>query len=181
MVVLSQKELVHRQSSIRKMLIPVALANGGPAVSPPKARNGSYIWAAHDGVSGRASEWRDWHFRSKNQGLVCTYYEIWNTVDRKSFALEQACFGLIENPTFGEKKELVGLHCDPSDTGEHSDFKRGPHIHVYASEQPFPHSHFALNYHQLNEVLRSPNDLFKALESGLAMIEKQVLDLLREE
>ncbi len=75
------------------------------------------------------------------------------------------------------------MHCDPNepdDSGllKHAIYKRGPHIHVTAADQPLPHSHIALNVTQIDNVLSSFENLSAAFGSGVVMIRDQVLDVL---
>ena len=81
-----------------------------------------------------------------------------------------------------DEKELLALHCDPNepddaDVLKHALYKRGPHIHVSASEQPLPHSHFALNAAHLREVLSSAEQLVQAMSKGIVLVRDQVLDI----
>lgn len=61
---------------------------------------------------------------------------------------------------------------------KHATYKRGPHIHVSAAQQPLPHSHLALNAMHIDDVLKSIDSLDTAVRSGVVLLRDQVLDVL---
>lgn len=55
-------------------------------------------------------------------------------------------------------------------------YKRGPHLHIKAADEPIPKSHLALARGQLSEVLFSLDDLTEALGRSIQMIKDEILD-----
>jgi hypothetical protein len=130
----------------------------------------------------------DWRFSTFVSGIRAAYHERWIAVDerRKRFYIERAYLHLYRRKLHErEESEVMALHCDPNepdDSGvlKHAVYKRSPHIHVTAAEQPFPHSHLALNATQIDDVLSSIDSLHNAVTSGVVLLRDQVLDLLDE-
>jgi hypothetical protein len=130
----------------------------------------------------------DWRFSTIVRGVRAGYHERWIAVDEKrlQFYMERAYLHLYRSRSQNaDEVEVLALHCDPNepdDTGalKHALYKRGPHIHVTAAEQPFPHSHFALNRTNIDDVLGSVKSLHEAVASGILLIRDQVLDLINE-
>jgi hypothetical protein len=128
----------------------------------------------------------DWRFSTVVRGIRAAYHERWIAVDekRQRFYIERAYLHLYRRRADeSDEREIVALHCDPNepdDSGvlKHAVYKRGPHIHVTASEQPFPHSHIALNSAQIGEVLKSVDSLHNAVAAGVVLLRDQVLDVL---
>lgn len=128
----------------------------------------------------------DWKFTTCVHGIRGSYHERWLPADekRKRFYLDRAYLHLYRQPRLQDEEwELLALHCDPNEPDDvglltHAVYKRGPHIHVTAAEQPLPHSHFALNRSHLSDVLSSCESLSAAVQSGIIMIRDQVLDVL---
>jgi hypothetical protein len=130
-------------------------------------------------------EYRDWRFGTTVMGIRGSYFERWIPSDEKRtrFYLDRAYLHLYwQLRAQDDEKELLALHCDPNETDDagplrHAHYKRGPHIHVSASEYPLPHSHFALNATQLDEILSSAERLSEAFSSGVVLVRDQVLDV----
>jgi hypothetical protein len=138
--------------------------------------------------SGKRPEFgvTDWRFSTMVRGIRGGYHERWIAVDekRQRFYIERAYLHLYRRRADeSDEIEILALHCDPNepeDSGvlKHAVYKRGPHIHVTASEQPFPHSHIALNATEIDDVLSSINSLHSAVTAGVVLLRDQVLDLL---
>jgi hypothetical protein len=128
----------------------------------------------------------DWRFSTIVRGVRAGYHERWIAVDekRRKFFIERAYLHLYRRrPDEQDETEIIALHCDPNepdDSGvlKHAVYKRGPHVHLTASEQPFPHSHIALNVTQLDAVLSSVDSLHTAVTAGVILLRDQVLDIL---
>jgi hypothetical protein len=128
----------------------------------------------------------DWRFSTVVRGIRAAYHERWIAVDekRQRFYIERAYLHLYRRRRDeSEESEIIAMHCDPNepdDSGElnHAVYKRGPHIHVTASHQPFPHSHIALNATEIDNVLSSIVSLHNAVSAGVVLLRDQVLDVL---
>ena len=128
----------------------------------------------------------DWRFTTIVRGVRAGYYERWIASDekRKKYYLDRSYLHLYRSGTDElSEREILALHCDPNepdDTGElkHAIYKRGPHVHVTAFDQPLPHSHFAHNLGELDSILGSMLSLHRAVSTGIVMLRDQVLDVL---
>jgi hypothetical protein len=128
----------------------------------------------------------DWRFSTMVQGIRGGYHERWIAADekRQRFYIERAYLHLYRRRADeSDETEILALHCDPNEPADsgvlkHAVYKRGPHIHVTASEQPFPHSHIALNATEIDDVLSSINSLHSAVTAGVVLLRDQVLDVL---
>lgn len=131
----------------------------------------------------------DWRFSTMVRGIRGGYHERWIAVDekRQRFYIERAYLHLYRRRADeSDEAEIVAMHCDPNEPDDsgvlrHAVYKRGPHIHVTASEQPFPHSHIALNATELDDVLSSINSLHSAVTAGVVLLRDQVLDVLDQD
>ena len=122
---ITQRELSLRGKQIRKFLVPLAKAPGGPAWQT-RTPVGSFIIGAHDG-SPSASDYRDWRFSTITPGYRAMYFELWIKQDPKWY-LDRAYLSIfrIEQGSRDET-ELLCLHCDPNEPpGEHTPYKIGP-------------------------------------------------------
>lgn len=130
----------------------------------------------------------DWRFSTVVRGIRGAYHERWIAVDekRQRFYIERAYLHLYRRrDDEADETEIMAMHCDPNEPDDsgvlnHAVYKRGPHIHVTVSEQPFPHSHIALNAMQLDTVLGSVGSLHSAVTAGVTLLRDQVLDVLDE-
>ncbi len=176
-------DLPRRGHDICQMLVPLA---GKIRLAYNFVQNGSAVTiGVHSGPRPQASI-PDWRFTTFVHGVRAAYHERWIPVDekRKRFFIERAYLHLYRRrQSEQEETEIVALHCDPNepeDSGDmkHAVYKRGPHIHLTASEQPFPHSHIALNAREIDAVLSSVESLHGAVTAGVVLLRDQVLDLL---
>ena len=175
--------LGRRGHDICKMLIPLV----GPSRVAYKivSHRSEVVIGVHSGSppDDRPTEWR---FSTIVQGIRAGYHERWMATDekRKRFYMERSYLHLYRRRlNESEEREMIALHCDPNepdDSGlrKHATYKRGPHIHVTASDQPLPHSHIALNLCEVHEVLSSITSLHAAVSSGVVLLRDQVLDLI---
>ena len=172
-----------RGQAICAMLVP--LAGQTRLISGMVSHRSGLMIGVHSGsrLDNDATAWR---FRTVVDGIRGGYYERWIAVDerRQRYYIDRVYLHLYRRRHFeSEETEVMALHCDPNepeDSGllKHSAYKRGPHIHVTAAQQPFPHSHLALNVAQLDDVLKSIESLDGAVRSGVMLLRDQVLDLL---
>lgn len=175
--------LCARGQEICSMLVPLA----GPSrlaynIVPYRSQ---LMIGIHSG-SRLDSNVADWRFSTIVRGIRAAYHERWIAVDerRQRFYLERAYLHLFRRRAHeSEEAQIMALHCDPNepdDSGlmKHATYKRGPHIHVSAAQQPFPHSHLVLNATQIHDVLSSIDSLHSAARSGIVLLRDQVLDIL---
>jgi hypothetical protein len=173
-----------RSNEIATMLTPLTGTGPRRVASEPRNISGNIFIYAYSGLRP-AVDYRDWRFKTITYGIRGSYFELWKPSDEKRhrYYLDRAYLSLyLQVKALDREKELLALHCDPNepdDAGElkHALYKRGPHIHVSAAEDPLPHSHFALNAGNLNEVLKSAESLYQAMQSGMVLLRDQVLDV----
>lgn len=175
--------LAERHQLIPKMLLPISGSNR--VWSSSVSQGNEIMIGVHSGRKPDADV-RDWRFTTPVLHIRGSYFERWIPGDEKriNYYLDRAYLHLYwRQDAADEETELLALHCDPNepdDTGilKQATYKRGPHIHVSASEQPLPHSHFALNMGHLPEVLGSIESLSSAVGSGVTLLRDQVLDVI---
>jgi len=132
------------------------------------------------------SNYREWTFRIRKPKLLCGYNEIWKTNNIGRFAnntewyLDSANFYLhkIEDET--STRNLLMLHSEPNNTANSParEFKESPHIHIECAEHPFPKGHIPLKYGQLDIILASLEELTKAIEEAVFIVEHEFIDRL---
>ena len=140
----------------------------------------SVVLGTHDG-SRPGTDYRDWRFSTSVETLQGMYFEQWRPGQEGSLKLIKAYLSIYKLKSVrsvGFEREILCLHCDPAEPVDtaHSDYKRGPHIHVVAAEHPLSHAHFALNRTDLASTLESVDTLTGALLSAVQMIKEEVLD-----
>jgi len=174
---ITQRDLSLRGDQIRKFLVPLAKAPGGPAWQT-RTPVGSFIIGTHDG-SPSASDYRDWRFSTIIPGYRAMYFELWIKQDPKWY-LDRAYLSIfrIEHGSRDET-ELLCLHCDPNEPpGEHTLYKIGPHLHIVLAEHPIPHAHIALNKCHLDDVLLSLRSLSAAMAEAVLLIREEILEAI---
>lgn len=153
----------------------------GPVCQAKNFGPREYIIATHDG-SATSSRYTDWRFATIHPQFRALYYEMWH-INNKSLALEKAYLHLYKiNVSRRDDTEYLFLHCDPNEPAgsKHFHYKRGPHLHIRVAEQPIPHSHIALCYLNVDDVLLSLDSLSKAMEKCTEIIRDQFLALANE-
>ena len=176
---ITSNELGPRGERIRELLRPLARQPGGPAWQP-KTTQYNYIIGTHDG-SPTHSNHREWRFATFVPNLRATYFELWKRVDEESWCLEQAYLNMFRTDlATREESKFLSLHCDPneSDDAPHAIYKRGPHLHIQAADEPFPHAHIALTGGRLDVVLSSVDSLSEVIEWAVRMLKEEVLDAM---
>lgn len=135
--------------------------------------------AAHNGTK-TTSDFTEWRFSTYLNKYQAAYHEIWRPNDSHGlFYMFQAYLSVFEiDATNRDEYPIILIHCDPNepDNANHARYKQGPHMHVSASNQPLPHSHFGLNMGHLDSVLSSVDALTDAFEIAVIMVKQQVLD-----
>ena len=171
------KDISSRHNPIRKLLRPLrSNRDVGCTIAAGKYAGGKIV-AAHDGnPCGDPMEWR---FRTFVNGIWAQYFELWIPFDNDTkLLLERAYLHIFKmGIRRGSLKEFIFVHCDPetSDGIQLAKYKKGPHLHVRAAEEPLPKSHFPLNMGHLHDVLISINSLTTALEDAVRVISDEVL------
>jgi hypothetical protein len=171
-LVLSEKELAARMGKIPILLKPLLPNDWRPVVSK-SARSDEVTYTATGKKSNVAS--RDLRFKTKADSVVASYFETYLLRDGE-WLLSKAYLMLFKKGFSGNPDiELCALHCDPMEKDDVSQCKRGPHIHIKASDAPLPRAHLALNRHHLDEVCSSYAQLLSAFESGLVILSQEIL------
>lgn len=181
-------ELSTRPATVKEILHPLVVDPDGK--KPPKfiqcerapslARR-QHILAVHGG-GHTDTNYQTWRFSTYRWDFWCKYYEIWVSVDERSFVYElnRAYFTLFQVFRRPPREEnLLALHCDPivEDADPHALYKQGPHLHMDFAEDPLPHAHIALNRSHLAEVLQSADSLSVAFAAAISMLKEQILEL----
>jgi len=169
----------NRVNPLRKLLKPLSHDLDGPAIKVESNNDRIVVLAAHGGGITSSEPYRDLRFSTTVKELNAAYFEIWKKADNNRYFLDRAYLGLYQLHSYDEiPSEFLALHCDPYDKGIHSDYKRGPHLHVMGAQDPFPHAHLALNLCHLEEVLANTSKLFEAYGKAVQMIRFQILDAM---
>lgn len=77
-----------------------------------------------------------------------------------------------------KKKKQLKSEIAKLDKSDEEKYKKGPHLHIKAADDPLPHAHFALNLGHLDAVLISIETLSEAMRDGILMLKEEVLDIL---
>ena len=175
---ITSKELKSRGQHIRELLRPLSKQEDGPAWQP-KTTPYNYVIGTHDG-SPSSSSHQDWRFATFVPDLQAGYFELWRRID-EFWYLDRAYLNIFKtDPIARTEKKFLSLHCDPNepDDSPHAIYKRGPHLHIQAARDPFPHAHIALAGRHLDVVLDSFESLFQAMEWAVHMLKEQVLSAM---
>ncbi|MFN6568767.1 hypothetical protein [Dendronalium sp. ChiSLP03b] len=190
-IITSSVELRDRRKAITQILKPLALDYKKLSVYPSSTPE-QYIIPVRDSNNKYSDKnYTNFRFKTTVPSVHAMYYEKWikNYQDKKSkkefFYLERAYlhFYIIE-PSLGEEKEFLLLHCDPNepDNAAHAKYKQSLHLHIECSEASWPHcdvwphAHIALNSGYLNHVLADVNSLTQAIKDAVLMLKEEVLD-----
>ena len=180
-ITLNAEEFSQRGQSIRNLLRPISRISSGPATQIRQSFRQAII-GTHDGTPS-ISGYRDWRFSTGHSGMSARYFEIWVPEDVRAelWYLHNAYLTIFRRPhPQAEENELLSLHCDPEELDDEDDckaiYKRGPHLHIKAAEEPIPKSHLALARGHLSQVLSSSADLTEALGWSIQMIKDEILD-----
>ena len=175
----TSEELGARGQHVRKLLRPLSKRPDGPAWRP-KTTQYNYVIGTHDG-SPSSSSHQDWRFATFVPGLRAMYFELWKRVDDESWCLDRAYLNIFQtDPTTRTESKFLSLHCDPNepDDAPHAIYKRGPHLHIQAANDPFPHAHITLTGEHLGDILSSFDSLFRAIEWAVRMLKEEVFDAM---
>lgn len=191
---LLSQDLPSRGSEIQQILIPVAKQKGGPAWGR-RVGSTEFIIGTHDG-SPPTSDYRHWTFATFRRDFRAQYFERWLKFvedNDEGWYLERAYLNIYRYDVSRDGREYICLHTDPDCVPDKSiekrdpilyrklvkqaPYKRLPHIHVVAAEQPLPHAHIALNVGFFDEVLDSVESLSRALKQGVQLLRDEVLEM----
>lgn len=178
-IVLPETDLTKRGSAIQKLLRPVCRVPTGPSWRFVGASTSEVILAAFEGSSPANSDYREWRFRTPVERVRGQYFERWTRSGTSGVYLFQAYLHFFRLNGEDEKEVLL-LHCDPSehDSAAHAKYKQGPHLHLSFVGAAYKHSHVALADGFLNEVLNSIDSLTAAQTRAIEMIRGQLLPYL---
>jgi hypothetical protein len=110
------------------------------------------------------------------------YFELWKRIDEDLWFLDRAYLNMYKtDPATRQESKFLSLHCDPNEPDEapHAIYKKGPHLHVQAADDPFPDAHIALAGRDLGPVLSSVDSLSRAIGWAVCMLRDEVLNPLR--
>lgn len=178
------KDFQKRKRHIMRLLEPISKMDSGPACEQRSLGNNILMLGAHEGnlLHDQIKEWR---FSTPNRDCWANYYESWELRDSATemYCLNKAYLTIYKrNRMYNDRteKELLCLHCDPYEPGDNSTpavvYKRSPHLHIEAADDPIPKAHFALALGNLDHVLTSVSNFTQALSLYVEMIRYEVLD-----
>ena len=115
------------------------------------------------------------------------YYEVWQPQRGTKYAVPiKTYLHLYETRSSLEDPiEIACVHADPCETPKDPDsewdrrkcnHKKGPHIHIAASDDPLPHCHFPLYLPQLPTVLASVQNLTDAMAEAIELLCHEIAD-----
>lgn len=181
-VQLREKKLRSREADLRQLMKPLYNHHTGPPSHWIYRKNQFFV-----GLTDRAyrskTDHREWRFKTDNPKYHALYFERWliSSQENNIWFLERAYLHLykIKQDTRNETYEYLALHCDPAEPekSKHFEYKVGPHLHIECAEYPLPKAHFGLNIGELDNVLRSVDELTNAISYAVSMIKDQVLEL----
>lgn len=178
---LNAAHLAARAQQLTKLLLPI-IPSGQRLACRPRFLDRHMVLSAYLGSEPLDLDPNMWRFTTRIPKIRASYYERWVPTDfrREAYFLERAYLHLYLRQSQLEEREILALHCDPNEarSERHYRYKAGPHVHVSTAEEPLPHAHFALNNHELENVLGSVSNLTDALKSAIVMVDDQVLGLL---
>lgn len=177
LIQLDRDTLASRGREIRRMLRPLALVPGGPAWAPRSLQAGGLELGVHDDARPNGPV-TDWRFSTKSSRIRANYHERWGPVSGESrmLHLERAYLTIYQSASPAQEIELLALHCEPNEPdSDGAIYKRGPHIHIVAAQDPIPRAHIALTRGHIDEVLAATSNLTEALGWSIVMIQDEVL------
>lgn len=172
------RELGSRGNNIQRSLRRISRIRGGPAWYP-RSSSRDLIIATYDGTQP-TSDYRQWRFSTFVPRFKAMYFERWmRTADNEEYwYLDRAYLSIFHLFDRNDEREFICLHSDPNADDEKKMYKKGPHLHIIAAQDPLPHAHFALNLGHLEDVLTSIDTLSDAIDIALNMLKEEVLDNL---
>jgi hypothetical protein len=177
---IDKRGVLRRESEVRRLLLP--LVDRDVATSAFFQPRNARVIGSFSGAQPSADDYRSWRFRTPAPSLRGMYFERWESTDdtEEMWFLSRAYLSLYRvSKSRRVESELLSLHCDPNEVEENSHwrYKRGPHLHIGAAEQPLPHAHIALNLTDLVSVMSTSENLLSALGNAVEMLGEQVVTL----
>lgn len=182
-VTLPEDQLYSRGVSIRRLLRPISKVTNGPAWQIANSPGGIAI-GTYDGTYP-GGQYRDWRFGvsvpdSDHAPLIQgMYFELWRRIPEEIniWALGRGYLSIYKVDHSKGEQELICLHCDPEEIDEVvMKYKKGPHLHIKAAEEPIPQSHIALARGHLDQVLANAESLTEAMAWSIEMIRDEILN-----
>ena len=69
------------------------------------------------------------------------------------------------------------MHTDPQEPdGRLAIYKRNPHLHIKAANDPIPKSHIAITIGSMKNMIVSNQTIFHAMEQGVKLIREEILE-----
>lgn len=186
-IVITSNALSKRGKDIQKILRHISAdSTNGPAYSHLR-RPTQHIIGCHSSQSHTSENYRDWRFKTMVPTIYAMYFELWKPSQIYKYELwflDRAYLNLYELPDIrflDSLKEFICLHCDPneSEDDDHYLYKRIPHIHIKAAQEPIPHAHFSLNLDYSEKVLNSIDTLFSSLETAIMLLRDEILERMK--
>lgn len=178
------------KKKMQKILTLISPLDSGPAyeiVPTNQPFKGSQVIGFFDGRSRPGPNYVDWRFKTTKTDIFAMYHERWVPVDINrydTYYLDRAYFHIyeLEDKRYPDAlKEFVCLHCDPNEPGQqaYAMYKRVPHLHIKAAEEPIPHSHISLGINFGEQILQSADTLFSSYESAISLIHDEILNKIK--
>lgn len=180
-VLLDSDQVYSRGPEVRRLLRILSRDPRGPAWET-RSSAGCVLIGTYDG-SRIASQPDEWRFATKVPTFWAMYNETWRQTEDGSgqYSLTKAYLHIYRTQDPWKEDEILALHCDPEEEDDPSNpqaavYKRCPHLHISAAEDPIPKAHLALAAGHIDQVLETASSLTEALRCGMEMIRHEVLD-----
>lgn len=171
-----------RSTDVKRMLRP--LIHNRTVLVPEFVERVPCLTLAVKTGGSSLGHYSGWRFSTHIDGISASYYERWEPTNstRRAYRFQRGYLHLFKKVGANQdatERKLVLLHCDPNEPAEapHARYKQGPHLHFSAAGSPLSQSHIALNYSHLDEILSSFENLSKAWDNSIKLIDEQVLAL----
>lgn len=178
---LTEKEVSKRGSNFNKLLKPILSDSKQMIPWSVQRLQGAINIVAYEVKT--SSDYRSWRFSTFHKDFKAFYFETWLAIDgdkQDFWYLVKAYLNIYKIDRINrDENEYVCLHIDPEESGtDRSEYKQTPHIHVKAAEDPIPKAHISITNGYLKYVLLSEKELFKAMNLGIDLIRKEILERL---
>lgn len=172
-VVCSERSLARdRPNGITRRLKVISDA---PLYIERKPTSGAFSLIARSGQ--RITNDEQWYtFPSRIDTVTCQYGEHWKSIrpDDRDFQLHSVYLHLLSyRGRESEPKEIIAFHWHSVDDGD--GYSNLPHMHVKASRDPLPRSHFGLTLTVNATKQGTVEYLDSLLDAAVNMVEAEVL------
>lgn len=141
------------------------------------SERGALIIVANE--SAVDASYRDWLFKTSKPSVWAHYSEEWIQLakSRNEWFLKSSVLHLYTVPTPRCRTEIFAIHCEPRHEGQAiiDGFKRGPHVHVTASDSRIAHAHIPLQLSENDKVLESSDSLTRFIERAMDFLNEEVI------